>query len=347
MSLEPIRNDFAREEVMETLLQHTAANKDLAVLIRKKTLRDLKKLHPSFRDNWRVVTATTASRQNLVKTREDLLLKLEQVARHFRNCLIWRTERMKHGPAILRMYLPMGGMQPNMSVPRDVVKLAEFLVEGEEVAVAMGYPPMTNPSAADIVAWLPDTKAAVLAVEIADLNQAEAQENLRTDRMEADSLLRTIARQIQMELDGKSESHTRRVMRRLGYRFTTPERNATWPTDSTLLNLKEPIVTARNDDENEAGLVARRDHAPGGKMDDPPEATAQNGVHAATSPSPGSFGERPNHGIELGASIREQTWPTPMAASINCEPTTGKTPLFDAHPALILRSPRKNMNIPA
>nr|MDJ0840891.1 hypothetical protein [Acidobacteriota bacterium] len=64
-------------------------------------------------------------------------------------------------------------------------------------------------------------KSAVLAVETADLNHMEAQEDLRVYRAEADVLLRTIAKEIQIELSEKPESYIRRILRRLGYTVTT------------------------------------------------------------------------------------------------------------------------------
>ncbi len=223
MKLAPIRNDFQREKVMETLLQHLDNKKEIAPLIRRTTRNQLRKLHPVFTRNLRLTTASTANRQSLVRARDQVINRLSMLVRHFRNSLTWRAERMNQGPGILRMYLPIGDIKPNLTIPRDVLKLAEFLVEGEAQAVDRGYPPMQNPSAAELSTLIPEAKITILAVETGDLDQAEAQEALRTGRIEADQLLRTIARQIQMELDDKPESYTRRLLRRLGYQFIGTE----------------------------------------------------------------------------------------------------------------------------
>ncbi|MDJ0842453.1 MAG: hypothetical protein QNK37_38480 [Acidobacteriota bacterium] len=221
MSTAPIRNDFQREKVMETILQTIESKRDINALIRGSTRNKLRRLHPNFHRTWRGVTGATAARQNLVQTRDELVSELDMFVRHFRNCLNWRAERMDHGRMIMRLYLPMGDMRPNPTVPRDVVKLAEFLVEGEEIATAQGYPPMTNPTAAELAERIQPAKSAVLAVETADLDHMEAQEDLRVYRAEADILLRTIAREIQIELSDKPAGHVRRILRRLGYSFTT------------------------------------------------------------------------------------------------------------------------------
>ncbi|MDJ0840775.1 MAG: hypothetical protein QNK37_29960, partial [Acidobacteriota bacterium] len=63
MSTAPIRNDFQREKVMETILQTLESKRDINALIRGSTRRKLRKLHPDFRRTWRVVTAATAARQ--------------------------------------------------------------------------------------------------------------------------------------------------------------------------------------------------------------------------------------------------------------------------------------------
>ncbi|MDJ0835568.1 MAG: hypothetical protein QNK37_03570 [Acidobacteriota bacterium] len=244
MSTAPVRNDFQREKVMETILQTLESKRDINDLIRGSTRRKLRKLHPDFRRTWRVVTAATAARQNLVQTRDKLVSELDMFVRHFRNSLSWRTERLKHGNMIMRFYLPTGDIRPNLTVPRDVVKLAEFLVEGEEIATSQGYPPMSNPSAAELSALIPAAKSAVLAVETADLNHMEAQEDLRIYRSEADTLLRTIAKEIQIELSDKPDSYVRRILRRLGYKFTTPDTAKEEAEKPQETKEKEPEITS-------------------------------------------------------------------------------------------------------
>ncbi|MDJ0842243.1 MAG: hypothetical protein QNK37_37425 [Acidobacteriota bacterium] len=243
MSTIPIRNDYQRERVMETILQTIESKRDIRNLIRGATRKKLSKLHPDFRRAWRTVTGATAERQNLVQTRDELVGELDMFVRHFRNCLNWRTDRMNHGRMIMRTYLPMGDIRPNLTVPRDMVKLAEFLVEGEKIATAQGFPPMTNPSAAELAERIQPAKSAVLAVETADLNHMEAQEDLRVYRAEADTLLRTIAREIQIELGDKPESYVRRILRRLGYKFTTPDEASEKAEKPQKTKEKEPGIT--------------------------------------------------------------------------------------------------------
>ncbi|MDJ0835877.1 MAG: hypothetical protein QNK37_05125 [Acidobacteriota bacterium] len=240
MSTAPIRNDYQRERVMETILQTIEAKQDIKTLIRGSTRKKLRKLHPDFRRAFRTVTGATADRQNLVQTRDNLVSELDMFVRHFRNSLSWRTDRMNHGRMIMRIYLPMGDIRPNLTVPRDVVKLAEFLVEGEDIATAQGFPPMSNPSAAELSALIPAAKSAVLAVETADLNHMEAQEDLRIYRAEADTLLRTIAKEIQIELSDKPDSYVRRILRRLGYSFTTPDQVKEEAADPSETRDEEP-----------------------------------------------------------------------------------------------------------
>ena len=71
-----------------------------------------------------------------------------------------------------------------------MVKLGEFLIEGD-----------------------------TLAVEQADLEHAQCQEVLRGYREVMDRALRKVAQQVQLELQDKAASYVRRLLRRMGYQF--------------------------------------------------------------------------------------------------------------------------------
>ncbi len=58
-------------------------------------------------------------------------------------------------------------------------------------------------------------------MELADLANAAAQDDLRSYRAEADSILRRVVGQIQLELGEKQPSYVRRLLRRLGFQFAS------------------------------------------------------------------------------------------------------------------------------
>ncbi len=220
MTINIITNDFQREKIAEAVLDNIAAKAELTDLVRPNLVTRLTDTLPLFRTAWRDCTAAEGRREGQIVARDELVGSLDQVIRHFWSSLDQRSRRMKHSSQVMRFYRPSGPKRPDLTVNRDVVKLGEFLIEGDALAVAAGYPAMTNPDIAEVQQYLADAKAATLAVEQADLEHAQCQDVLRGYREVMDAALRKVAQQVQLEMQDKPASYVRRLLRRFGYRFT-------------------------------------------------------------------------------------------------------------------------------
>ena len=122
--------------------------------------------------------------------------------------------------ALLALYgLPQDGRVPQGIRVDDWPIWAEKLIHGDAAAVAQGYAPLANPSAAEIAAKLALTQQETPEVTVADRAWDEAQEAVARGRIIARGLIREAMAQIRFNLRRESNESVRRVMRLYGAQF--------------------------------------------------------------------------------------------------------------------------------
>lgn len=122
--------------------------------------------------------------------------------------------------ALLALYgLPQDGRVPQGIRVDDWPIWAEKLIYGDAAAVAQGYAPLANPSAAEIAAKLALTQQETPEVTVADRAWDEAQEAVAQGRLIAGRLIREAMAQIRFNLRRESNESVRRVMRLYGAQF--------------------------------------------------------------------------------------------------------------------------------
>ena len=123
--------------------------------------------------------------------------------------------------AILVAYkMPLQRSRKVKGSGRGWIQMAEDLLAGDTAAVAQGFPPMTNPDAAEVSALLEQTRQRVTAVDESALALKEVQARLRQQRLEVHKVIRILASSLRTSLVGRSASFRRDVMRQFGFLFS-------------------------------------------------------------------------------------------------------------------------------
>jgi hypothetical protein len=150
---------------------------------------------------------------------------LDNVITHMRD--LWegirrRVNRLNLPAEVLTFYkLSLDGTLDYPTSESLWLTLGDDVVKGDADAVAAGYQPMVNPSAAELQAVLVIAKAKVAEVVVADRAYDQAQEQLAVMRGEADAFIQEIMDQLRYQLRKKEEPNQRRVMRTYGATFST------------------------------------------------------------------------------------------------------------------------------
>ncbi len=92
-------------------------------------------------------------------------------------------------------------------------------MQGDAEAVAAGYPPMANPSAAELQAVLETARSEVGDVAVADRAYDQAQAAVAALRAEADDWVAEVMGQLRLHLRRQEPPSQRRIMRTYGARF--------------------------------------------------------------------------------------------------------------------------------
>jgi hypothetical protein len=222
-------SDDVRLNTLETIVATNAADPALASLVPVSLLASIQGFLPQFRPAVQAVDAAMAGRAKEVSEKSAVLSQLHTHVRDFHEVLKRRTQRHQHAVAVLVHYgLPQSGDVPRLTTEDAVETTAHNLVEGETAATAAGFPPMANPSAAELAAVLASYRKESSEVSPADEKVRSAQLQAAALRARADELIADTKDEITHALRKHDAPGQRRVLRQFGFTYTnhpgeTPE----------------------------------------------------------------------------------------------------------------------------
>lgn len=190
---------------------------------------------PQFESAFDALTSTQSARMRETRQRREALEKLSVYVRDLWEGLRRRVRRLGE-PAEVYIYygLPLDGMTLKPSRQTEWLVIAADVVRGDAEAVADGYPPMANPSAAEVAAVLASAQAEAGEADIADRTFDQAQEDIAMLRVEADQWVRDIMAELRFVLRRKSPESQRRIMRTYGATFGYLSGDKVDPDDKVL-----------------------------------------------------------------------------------------------------------------
>lgn len=155
-----------------------------------------------------------------VREKNEAIDRLILYVRDFWQGLKRRGKRTGEPNEVLTYYhLNSSGANPRPVSAREWLDLARRLIDGDSVAVAAGYPAMTNPSAAEVDAVLQTAQAEYDQIAMADREYDQAQEHLAEIRARADALIKEVITELRYHLRKFDRPSQRRIMQTYGVVF--------------------------------------------------------------------------------------------------------------------------------
>ena len=145
---------------------------------------------------------------------------LETYVRDFWEVVKRRTFRLKHPVSVLNFFdLPQDGSVPVMSSRADRRIWARKVIEGETAAVAAGFPPMGQPTAAEVQQKLATAETEEMQITPADREVEEALTAVRTQRARANELIDDIVGDLRHKTRKQPAGSARDILRSYGLQF--------------------------------------------------------------------------------------------------------------------------------
>ncbi len=131
-----------------------------------------------------------------------------------------RITREELPAEVHRFYgMDLSGTIPRTGSRQQWMEWAQRIVDGDVDAVAAGYEPIANPSAAQVAEKLTQAKAEVQDVAMTDREYSQAQKAVASGRARAEELTYEIMDQLRFNLRREEAANRRRVMRSYGATF--------------------------------------------------------------------------------------------------------------------------------
>ncbi len=214
---------------LETGLADVAAGN---AYVSQATLDAIAASLPQFETVINAVSDKLGSRTKETHERAAAIEKIKTYTRDMWAVIKRRALRLEQPAAVLQFYqLPLDGVTPSPTTYEEWLALAAQVVQGDADAVAAGYPPALDPSAADLAAVLESTRAEVKDVAMADRAYDEAQKAVAALRPQADELITDVVAELRFTLRKQEASNQRRTMRTYGAHFRYLEGEPPDPDD--------------------------------------------------------------------------------------------------------------------
>lgn len=164
---------------------------------------------------------------HLKSTRSSEYLDSSRAFDYMKTCMqdTWEAARRKVNrldlPAQMLTYyeLPLDGKSPYPTTYEQWYSIADKMVEGAEKAEKAGYPPVMDPTQAELKeAWQKALKERDELAE-ADRDYDQAQEGIKEMRARADELISDVMNELRFFLRKMDDSSQRRIMRTYGVTF--------------------------------------------------------------------------------------------------------------------------------
>ncbi len=128
--------------------------------------------------------------------------------------------------------MDLSGATPRTGSRQHWSEWAQRIVDGDADAVAAGYEPVANPSAAQVAEKLAQAKAEAQDVAMADREYDQAQKAVSDGRARAEELAYEVMDQLRFNLRREEPASQRRVMRRYGATFSYTDGEPVDPEDA-------------------------------------------------------------------------------------------------------------------
>lgn len=176
--------------------------------------------YTAYRDAHDAMNIALGQRVGETAEANAALDKLSMYISHMWTAVSHRQLREEQSPAILGYYrLGSDGTRPPIIKQQEILLMADALISGDAAAVAAGYAPIAQPTAAELQAVRNAARTETGDAPSADARYDEAQTAVSALRPEADRLIKEVRDHILFSTRNMDASSQRRILRNHGARF--------------------------------------------------------------------------------------------------------------------------------
>ncbi len=217
----PPRSDLKLAAFLKRALTTGHQDRDLGQpLLEDATLEAIETFLADWEPKVNQLGRLLAARSQTTRQSQQAIRELETYVRDVWTVQKRRIARQKL-PAAVHLYygLERDGSKPRAGSRQQWIVWAQQVIAGDAAAVAAGYEPLSNPSAAEVAEKLVQAQAELDQVALADRAYDQGQEIVAEGRAQARALAREVMAQLRFRLRHETPPSQRRVMRTYGAQF--------------------------------------------------------------------------------------------------------------------------------
>ncbi len=221
-------SDNGKTHVLQTTSKTAKSSGD--DYVSEETIQKIDAFLPSWIEKQLQLNQFLSTREKEVREKNEAIGKLDMIIRDVWEVEKRRVRRLELPAEVLTYYeLPLSGIVPKIRKEKDLLATAANMIKGDEEAVAAGYDPIVNPSAAELKVALEAAKKELSEVAPADRNHDKAEEAVADLRPEADSLIEDVVDELRFKLRKRDAASQRRII--LSYGIEIDYTSGTGPVD--------------------------------------------------------------------------------------------------------------------
>ena len=183
-------------------------------------LAEISTLYTAYNCDYEKLAAALGLRVREVAESSAAFTLLKKYCAHLMDSISNRVDRLGLDSGLLIRYrMTQDGTRPRLSTQEEQVRLAQDLIRGDAEAVAAGYAPVQEPSAAELQAvlntYLQEQADVVQADRAYDVLQAQ----VAAHRTQADSTIQEVVDRVTFGTRGMDRPSQRRILRSYGARY--------------------------------------------------------------------------------------------------------------------------------
>ncbi len=229
----PPRNDESRLTFSSAALETSKADRLAAnSYLSMETETALATFVPQLKNAYESLSSTLTARSREARQRREAVTKLEMNVLDVWEGVRRRARRLDHSVEVLSYYgLPMDGVNIKPTTTEGWISVGGRVVKGDVDAIAAGYSPICNPSAADVQAAIDNAQAETTEAKRADRVYDDAQAAMSALREEANNWIEEVMADLRYNLRRLDNESQRRIMRSYGATFAYLEGETPDPDD--------------------------------------------------------------------------------------------------------------------
>lgn len=227
------KNDEARLTFVNAALETSKADRAASgSAISTETETALAAFVPQFKAAYDALSSTQTVRSREARQRREAMAALETTLLDMWEGVRRRARRLGHSVEVLSYYgLPMDGTNIRPTSTEGWISLSGRAIHGDAEAVAAGFPPICNPTAAELQAAMDTAKTETSEAKQADRVFDQAQSDLAVLREEANGWIEEVMADLRYNLRRLDSESQRRVMHTFGATFSYLDGETVDPDD--------------------------------------------------------------------------------------------------------------------